>query len=132
MVLQKFNSQQRFNLFFILVSVAVFVIVAIRSALIPLAHDEVATFYYFIQSGSFLPYLSLNDANNHFLNSCLGWVCFSFFGDSPFSLRLPNLLALLALIYAVYRISKQLTHTHAKLILLTGFLLSFHWLGFYS
>jgi hypothetical protein len=132
MDLQKIKEQKLFNYVLAIVSVPVFVIVAIRSTVIPFCHDEVATFIYYIQTGDFLPYHAHPDANNHILNSCLAWICFNLFGDSLFALRLPNLLALILLIYAVYRTSRKLTHLHSKLILVAGFLLSFHWLSFYS
>jgi hypothetical protein len=129
---QKTDSQKLFNYFFIIVSVAVFAITAIRCSTVPFAHDEAGTFFLFIQSGAFLPYHAHINTNNHVLNSCLSWVCFKLFSDAPFFLRLPNLLALLVLIVATYRISKQLTHVYSKLLLVAGFLLSFHWLSFYS
>jgi hypothetical protein len=72
------------------------------------------------------------DANNHVLNSCLADICFHLFGSSPFSLRLPNLLALVILIVATYQLSKRLKLTSAKVILTIGMLLSFHWLSFFS
>lgn len=125
-------KQNLFNYLFIITSVTVFVITLIRCITVPFTGDEISTFFYFIQSGKFLPYSSHVDTNNHILNSCLSWVCFHLFGASPFSLRLPNLLALLVLICAVYRISKQLIHIHSRLVLVAGFLISFHWLSFYS
>lgn len=71
-------------------------------------------------------------ATNHFLNSFLAWICFRLFGGGALSLRLPNLLALLILILAVYRLTKKLTQTSAKLILVSGLLLSFNWLSFFN
>jgi hypothetical protein len=132
MTSQEINNQKPFCYFFIIVSVVVFIIVGIRCATVPFSHDETATFFYYIQSGDFLPYYAHNDANNHVLNSCLSWICLKLSGDSPFSLRLPNLSALIVLIFATFRISRHLTHLHSKLVLLAGFLLSFHWLSFYS
>ena len=132
MQLEQTHSQRFFPIAFVIVSAIVFVIEGIRCYTVPFCHDETATFFYYVQSGSFLPFMSHVDANNHVLNSFLSWVCFRLFGDSPFALRLPNLLSLLILIAGTYRISTQLKQTHAKLILLAGFLLSFHWLSFYS
>jgi len=129
---QEINGQRVFRYAYIAISIAVFILVAMRCATIPFCHDETATFFYFIQPGDFWPYHAHIDTNNHVLNSCLSWLCYKAFGDSPFSLRLPNLLALLILILATFRISKQLKQTHAKLILMAGFLVSFHWLSFYS
>lgn len=49
----------------------------LRAIYVPLVHDEIATFYHYIQTGRFLPYLSHWDANNHFLNSALTWLSYS-------------------------------------------------------
>jgi hypothetical protein len=129
---QKINNPGLFNFIFIPVAIAVFIIAAKRCNTMPFNHDEIATFFNDIQPGDFWPYNDHMYEGNHFLNSCLSWVCFKLLGDSPLAIRLPNLLALIVLIMAVYRISKQLTHTHSRLILMAGFLLSFHWLSFFS
>ncbi len=119
------------NAFFLLAAL-VFIIVTFRAILVPFAHDETATFFYYIQNGDFLPYISHLDANNHILNSFLSWICFRLFGDSPFSLRLPNIFGLVVLIIAVYRLTNKLIHPSAKIILVAGFLVSFHWLSFFN
>jgi hypothetical protein len=63
--------KEKFNLFYFFAFAIALVIVIIRCITVPFAHDEVATFYYYIQSESFLPFLSHVDANGHFLNSFL-------------------------------------------------------------
>ena len=97
-----------------------------------MSHDEAATFFFFIQSGNYMPFYSQVDANNHILNSFLGNICFHLFGSSPFSLRLPNLLGFLALIGATYSISGHLEKIGSKVFLTTALLFSFHWLTFFS
>ncbi|MDQ3193263.1 MAG: hypothetical protein M3Q58_16895 [Bacteroidota bacterium] len=128
----KSTQDKVFLILFLIVSIAVLVITGMRSYLLPITHDETATFYYYIQSGQFLPFLSHPDANNHFLNSFLSWISFNLFGDSPFSLRLPNLFGLTVLFIATWRISNHLNNTFSKIILLCGMMISFHWLSFYS
>lgn len=125
-------SSKIFNKAFIVLSVIIFIIIAIRAAVVPFCHDETATFFYYIQPGDFLPYTSHIDTNNHILNSFLAWICFHLFGDSPFSLRLPNLFSLAVFIIAVYRLTKSLAHTSSKIILFAGLLVSFHWLSFFD
>ena len=73
------------------ISLCIFIYLIIRSIYVPLIHDEAATFFHYIQSSSFIPFHSLNDANNHFLNSLLTYISYTLFGDSEFALRLPNL-----------------------------------------
>ena len=126
------NKYSFFNILFASISVIVFVIVALRSYLVPFNHDETATFFFFIQSGNYMPFHSAVDANNHVLNSFFGNLCFHLFGSSPFALRIPNLIGLIVLIFSTYKISKHLNHTGSKLLLTSTFLLSYHWLTFFS
>jgi hypothetical protein len=129
---RKLSTQKLFNIPFITMSAIVLVIAGIRCVTIPLNYDEALTFYIYVQSGHPLTLYTHYSLINHISNSFLSWICYSLFGDSPFFLRLPNLLALLILIIATGRISKHLTHFHSKIILATGFLLSFYLLNFYS
>lgn len=124
--------KNKFNLLYVIAFAIAFVIVLIRCITVPFAHDEVATFYYYIQSEQFLPFLSHIDANGHFLNSFLGWTGFKLFGSSTLALRLPALFAFCVLGYAVYKHCQSLNSNLAKLILVTAFILSFNMLNFYS
>ena len=126
------NKSSVFTSFFWAVSLVVFIVVALRSYLVPFNHDETATFFFFIQSGKYMPFHSAVDANNHVLNSFLGNICFHMFGSSPFALRIPNLIGLVVLIFATYNISKNLNQLSSKILLTSGILLSFHWLTFFS
>lgn len=125
-------NQHKFNLFYAVLALVAFVIVAIRSYAVPLSHDEAATFFFFIQSGNYMPFYSQVDANNHVLNSFLGNICFHVFGSSPFALRLPNLMGFITMIVATYNISKHLRQLGSKIFLTTALLFSFHWLTFFS
>jgi hypothetical protein len=126
------KQQNRFNIFFLITSVISFIVIALRSWLVPFNHDETATFFMYVQSGNYMPFYSIADANNHVLNSFLSNVCFHLFGSSPFSLRLPNLLGFIILVYATYKISKSLRLIGSKVFLTMALLFSFHWLSFYS
>ncbi len=126
------KNNHLFNICFAFISSFSFIIVLFRSYLVPLNHDEAATFFFFIQSGNYMPFYSQVDANNHVLNSFLGNCCFHLFGSSPFALRLPNTLSFLILICGVFKLSKHLIKFEAKLFLTIGFLASFHWLTFFS
>lgn len=125
-------NQHKYNLFFLIASVTAFLIVAIRSYSIPMSHDEAATFFFFIQSGNYMPFYSQVDANNHVLNSFLGNICFHLFGSSPFALRLPNLIGFFLLIVATFKITKHLRQIGSKVFLVFALLLSFHWITFFS
>lgn len=121
-----------FNVFFLLISILSFCIICFRSYLVPLSHDEAATFFFFIQSGNYMPFYSQIDANNHVLNSFLGNICFHLFGSSQFVLRLPNTLSFIVFILGVYKLTTFLTKTEVKVFTVLAFLFSFHWLTFFS
>ncbi|MFY8096354.1 MAG: ArnT family glycosyltransferase [Flavobacterium sp.] len=126
------NSKVSFSHFYITASIFVFIIVAVRSYLVPFNHDETATFFFYIQSGNFWPFFSHVDANNHVLNSFLSYLAFQLFGSSPFSLRLPNLLGLVILIIATYKVSMRFIYIETKVLFTCMMLFSFHWLSFFS
>lgn len=126
------NLNKRFNLLYFGICSICFLIVLFRSLYVPIAHDEVATFYYYIQSGSFIPFQSHIDANGHFLNSLLSYVSYKMFGSSEFALRLPGLMAFLILCYAVYRLNNSVKSVYSKLIFTSSFILSFNLINFYS
>ena len=126
------SESKRFNVIFGILALCAFFIVALRSYLVPFNHDEVATFFFYIQSGHYMPFYSHVDANNHVLNSLLGNICFHLFGSSPFALRLPNLLGFIVLILSTYKLTLHLTNFSSKLFLVASLLLSFHWLTFFS
>lgn len=113
-------------------AIVVFAIVCVRSYMVPVHHDEAATFFFYIQTGDYLPFFSHIDANNHVLNSTLSFICFKLFGDSLFSLRLPNTLSFLVLAYGAWRLLKQDQSPVSKSLLIGGFILSFHFLSFFS
>lgn len=117
--------------YFILVALLLIVMI-IRNSWVPFNHDEMATFVMYIQGGEFWPYHAIVDANNHFLNSGLSHVSFKLFGDSLFALRLPNLGAFILMSIAVYRFLYLLKTNTARIILISVFTLSFHWLSFYN
>ncbi len=124
--------KKHFNKIFFALSSLIFIIIVIRAALIPFCWDETFTFFNFVQKGEFLPFTAFAGQNNHVLNSFLARICFRCFGDSPFSMRIPNLIGLLILIIAVYRLSVKMSQLSSKIILVAGLLLSFHWLSFFN
>jgi hypothetical protein len=97
-----------------------FAYIALRASFIPLIHDEAATFFYYIQTGVYLPPEAHLDANNHILNSILSSLSFQVFGLSEWALRLPNVLAFGLFLFFVYRISTQLKNKYLQ----WGFIIS--------
>lgn len=80
----------------------------IRAIYVPVLHDEIATFFYYIQSDSYLPPEAHWDANNHVLNSMLANFSYHAFGSSPLAIRLPNVLTYALFFFAIFKIAGRL------------------------
>lgn len=117
---------------FWLLCCVVLAIVALRAFIIPFSHDEVATFFYYIQSDNYLPYRAHVYTNNHILNSALANICYHIAGSHRFVLRIPNILAFLVLCYGVWRHFRYLHGIFPKLILVTFFILTINFLDFFE
>ncbi|MEI6021835.1 MAG: hypothetical protein WCR21_11965 [Bacteroidota bacterium] len=129
-MLNKLDSA--YTKWFWLLSALLTLLVALRAYLVPFSHDEVATFYFYIQPQSFLPFNSHVDANGHFLTNLSSWITYKLFGSSPFALRLPNIFAFVLLCYATFKTSQLLNGIFAKSILFFGFLAAYHFIAFYA
>ena len=82
----------------------------VRAYFVPMAHDEIATFFYYVVTNKYIPYYSHWDANNHFINSLLSWVSFKFLGSSSLALRTPNLLTFPIFAWYLFKISGELSN----------------------
>ncbi len=114
------------------VAVCVFVCVCLRAFFIPFSHDETATFFFYIQSDNYLPFLSHAYTNNHILNSALGNLCYHAFGSHPFALRLPNVVAFLVLCFGVFKHLKYLKTLGGKFTLTALFLVTINFLDIFE
>lgn len=129
-MLHKLDSA--YTKWFWLLSALLTLLVALRAYLVPFSHDEVATFYFYIQPQRFIPFYSHVDANGHFLTNLTSWISYKLFGSSPFALRLPNIFAFVLLCYATFKISQLLNGIFAKSILFFGFIAAYHFIAFYA
>ena len=98
------------------ISIALLILFGIKSCLVPLSHDEVATFYYYIQTAEFWPFFSHNDANNHVLNSLLAYFSERCFGIQAWALRLPQTMALACLLIVVWKMSTKFNSNLTKVL----------------
>ncbi|MCX7743806.1 MAG: hypothetical protein N2167_04485 [Flavobacteriales bacterium] len=87
-----FTSQLQKKIYFF-TAIAIAIYLVLRAVHIPLVHDEAATFFHYIHSLDFIPYIAHWDANNHILNSALASLFYVLLGPEEWVLRLPNLLA---------------------------------------
>jgi len=102
---------------------------AIKTGLI---NDEVFTYFFYVQSGEFLPFASHTASNNHFLNSALCWVSSWFLGPSSFSLRLPNLLSGLLYLVFVFRTGLMIRDNLLRWLFILCMLLAHSFTEFFS
>ena len=111
------------NLYFLLkyqtrivwaIFVAAFFYLILRAIYTPMLHDEVATFYYYIQTGVYFPPEAHWDANNHILNSLLSNWSFQLFGSEPWALRLPNVLTFPIYFLFSWKLLQNIRHLGLK------------------
>jgi len=97
-----------------------FFYLVLRAAYVPPLHDEVATFFHYIEVGDIWSDTAVLDANNHLLNSYLSRFTYLLFGDNFFFLRLPNILAFFIYFWSVVHLLKGLNHRFNYLIALVA------------
>lgn len=95
--------------FFLLASV-LFCYLALRTSLVSILSDEALSFLAYMRPGTFFPFAKSHhiSANNHFLNSLLGWVSYNLLGTKAWIIRLPNLLSFLLYSWSIYKIGSYL------------------------
>lgn len=99
------TEQRFFFIFFILLWIYLW----LRAVYIPFSHDEVATFFHYIHSERFIPFLNAHwYANNHVLNTILAFVFYKIFGASELVLRLPNLLFFAVFFFYTYKTAQKI------------------------
>ncbi|MEM9050914.1 MAG: hypothetical protein AAGC47_02575 [Bacteroidota bacterium] len=124
-MIEKLRKINFSNSAFLIASVA-FILILIRGAVVPVSHDEGATFLHYIQRGDFFPFYAHWDANNHPLNSLLSIIMYKMVGDELIWLRMPNVLSFL--LYARYGylifkgLNSKLAQSFGYLALLTAWM----------
>ncbi len=89
---------------FVTIASVIWTYVILRAALVPWVHDESTSLYWFLERGTFLPYVALWDAGNHFLSSAIGVLGYKFWGLSLFGSRVGSVLAFPIYAWSVYRV----------------------------
>jgi len=85
-----------------------FLYVAYRAVHLSFTHDESLTYIWGIRPGlKYILSCTFVDANNHFLNTLLGYLSSSLFGVMEISLRLPNVIAALLYLSSAYFIVRK-------------------------
>jgi len=92
----------------------------LRAYYLEAIHDEIATFFFYIESGVFWGPDVMFDANNHLLNSILSHWLYLIFGDQLFFIRLPNVIAFAFYFWGIYRLLKPIKSDLYKTFILLG------------
>lgn len=98
----------------------IFIYVLIRSILNEPLHDEVATFFNYIETGKIYEKGVIQDAQNHLLNSYLSHYLYTFCGNNLFFLRLTNVLSFGIFFFGVYKLSRLIDKKIYQNIILTS------------
>ncbi len=126
------NKKNNENIIAIIISLFVFTYLLFRALNIPIVHDEAATFFYYIQSGKFLPYNAHWDANNHFLNSFLSFISYRILGNSELIIRLPNLISFLIFAFYSFKISSLLTNKSIRWIFFLSLIFAHNFIEYFA
>ncbi|NNC82023.1 MAG: hypothetical protein HKN79_00460 [Flavobacteriales bacterium] len=109
-----------------------FLYIILRSIHVPLVHDEVATYVYYVLSGEWVPWLAHVDANNHTLNSLLSIGFDRLLGTHSWSLRLANGLGFIVLAVYVFKFSRRYSHPVFRWAFILGILGSHYAIEFFA
>lgn len=88
---------------FVALAGAVGAYVIARAWCVPTIHDEAMTFFVYVQTGDFLPFLSHWDAGNHLLDTALAFLSYKLFGLHAWALRLPSVAAFVPYAWSAFR-----------------------------
>jgi hypothetical protein len=119
-------------LIYLSLSSLLWIYLGLRAAFVPMAHDEIATFHYYVQTADFLPFIAHWDMNNHVVNSALSALFYSVFGLSAFGLRLANLITFPLFCIFLWKTGNLVPNRIARWAFWTAFLLSHGFMEFFS
>lgn len=118
---------------YILLSTLVFIYLLLRAIYVPLVHDEIATFFYYIQQIDVNPLAGANpDANNHILNSLLSGISHKYLGYSALSIRLPNLLSFILYAFFLWKIGQFLSNKWTQVTFYLSLLCAVYFVQFFA
>lgn len=115
---------------FIVFSSLLMLYLVLRAIFVPITHDEVGTFFFYVQSGKFLPFSSHMATNNHFLNSALTFFSYQLLGSSKFVLRLPNILLAILLLFYTYKLGQLIKDRFLRWVFILSILLAHNFIEF--
>lgn len=118
--------------FYIITFIILWTYIWLRAVFTQLTHDEIASFFRYVQIGKFLPYNSEWSANNHILNSFFTYISWSIFGPGTLAFRLPNLLAFPFFFYFLVRMGQYIKRRFLRISFVLCILLVHNFLEFFA
>ncbi len=127
------TTENRFDtVFYLIIPLLLFFYLMLKALLMPVTHDEAATFFNYVHNGNIFQKLSRESANNHYLNTVLTYLSYLVFGSGKWALRLFNVLSSLLFFYYTVKISKMLTVRLMRYGLLTTLFFCFNFIDFFA
>lgn len=120
------------KLFLLIILAFIWVYLWLKAYYVPLAHDEAGTFYFYVQTKNFLPFLAHWDAGNHILHTAFTTLFYTLFGSSEIVLRLTSLLFFPVFCFYCIRISNKLNNKIAKWFFIITLCLTHSFIDFFS
>ena len=114
------NYSYFLKIYTVLLFCFIFIYLIIRALFNEPLHDEIATFFNYIETGKINGKDVIQDAQNHLLNSYISHYLYKFCGNNLFSLRIANLIAFVIYYFGIVKISKLLTDKTSQILLLTA------------
>ncbi len=118
--------------FFLLFSLLIWIYLWLRAYYIPLVHDEIATFYFYVQPKNFIPFYAYLYGNNHILNSAISSLFYSIFGFSELSLRLGSLLTFPVFVFYLLKLSNEIKNKILRITFVITLLLTHNFIDFFT
>jgi hypothetical protein len=100
--------------------VGLFSYLLLRAIYVPPLHDEIATYFHYIESGDYFSRGMILDANNHVLNSFLSRIIYRIHDGAFFWFRVPNLLAFVLYFWGCFQFSSELKNRLYSFVLLAA------------
>jgi hypothetical protein len=100
------NSNTQITTWILFLGLLVYAI--LRAWIVEPIHDEVATYFHYIETGEIKGGRSLMDANNHLLNSWLGNLSYRWFGTHFFLFRLPAIACFCLYFWSSRKLTRNL------------------------
>ena len=119
---------------YLILNIAIFVYLAIRSNTVGIVNDEAVSFLNYMRTGNIFPFAEHHhtSANNHILNSLLGWISYHTFGIDEWVIRLPNLLSFVFFSWSMYKIGLRMKTIFLRWFFLVSILGAHYLIEFFA